>query len=198
MLATIAVVALGAVHGPALPALQDRPLDWALTGVGAGARTLVIQPGIGGGCDESRPDVAVREGRRTIRIAVTIRSAEGPDVACPAIARYHEPVTVRLDAPVGGRAVGGPRRSDRPGFALDARLPDTGDAVTVPRLAGLRAADARAALCAWRIRARGASGAATVTAQRPGPGRRVAIPRDAAPERCGDLPARPAVVLRAR
>jgi len=195
VLAAVALAALGLGSGPAL---HDRPLEWAVAGVGEGARTLVIQPGIGGGCDEGRPRVAVREGRGRIRVSVTIRSAEGPDVACPAIAHYHEPVTVRLDAPVAGRAIGGPQRSGRPGFVLDSRPPQPGPTVAVPRVAGLRAADARRALCAWRIRARGATGAATVAVQRPRAGRPVTIPREAAPERCSGLPARPAVTLRPR
>ncbi|HEY8583523.1 MAG TPA: hypothetical protein VIL49_11270, partial [Capillimicrobium sp.] len=62
---------------------------------------------------------------------------------------------------------------------------------------GLAAADARAVLCGWLVRAAGARGDAVVAAQTPRPGAPLGGPLAEAPERCGDLPAAPAVRLRA-
>lgn len=191
MLPLLALVAFGVL------APTPRAVDWSLSGVGPGARSLIVQPGTTGGCDQGDPRVTVREGAARIVVSVSIESVQGPDVVCPAIARLNSPVTVRLSAPVGGRAVSGEDRRDHPGAALEQARPDA-QAPRVPRVLGLGARDARAALCNWRIRATPSSGRGRVVGQTPRAGSSLRVPSAAAPETCGGLPSRPAARLSVR
>jgi hypothetical protein len=177
------------------PAPAPRAVDWSLSG--AGARSLIVQPGTTGGCDQGDPKVTVEESARRITVSVTILSVQGPDVVCPAIARLNTPVTVRLDAPVAGRAVVGEGRDDHPGAALEQARPDA-PRPRVPRVLGLSAADARAALCNWRLAATPSSGRGRVVGQSLAAGSSYRVPTGAAPESCAGLPARPGVRLTLR
>jgi hypothetical protein len=195
--AVVAMVALaGGVGGGDI---TDRPLDWALAGVAAGGRALVVQPGIYGGCDRGTPQVAVRERRSSIDVSVTVTSVRGPEVVCPAIARYAPAQRVRLARPVAGRPVGGDLEAHAPGFVLDARLPASAR-TRVPRVVGLAFGDARQVLCAWRLRAarNGPRPRGRVVAQRPRPGTAYRVPSGAAPKDCGALADRPVVRLTVR
>ena len=178
------------------PAPLDRPLEWVLAGVGQGGRTLIVQPGIYGGCDQGTPDVAVDADASAIVVTVTVKTVQGPDIACPAIARYAEARRVRLAQPVAGRPVSGDRQARRPGAALDFRAPSAGRP-RVPRVVGLAGADARQVLCAWRIRATPA-GRGRVVAQHPRAGAHYTVPRVAAPTSCAKLPAHPSARLTLR
>jgi hypothetical protein len=193
MLAAVAVMA--AVAGGPVPA--DRPLDWALAGVSASGRTLVVQPGIYGGCDWGTPRVSVRERRAHIVVTVTVKSVQGPEVMCPAIAKYAHAQSVRLARPVDGRPISGDLQADTPGFVLDSRTP--ADArPRVPRVIGLASGDARQVLCSWRIRTMPYRGGGQVVAQRPRPGSAYRVPNAAAPKDCDRLPDRPRASLTIR
>jgi hypothetical protein len=175
----------------------DRPLDWALAGVGAGGRALVVQPGVFGGCDQGTPRVSVHETASDVVVTVTVRTTQGPDVVCPAIAKYAPAQTVRLSRPVAGRPVSGDLQSDRPGFLLDSHTP-TSPRARVPRVVGLASADARQVLCSALIRTAPYRGGGRVVAQRPRAGASYRVPTGAAPRTCDDLPARPSARLTLR
>jgi hypothetical protein len=189
------VVAMAALAGGPVP--TDRPLDWALAGVGAGGRALVVQPGVYGGCDQGTPRVSVRERASGIVITVTVKSVQGPEVICPAIAKYAPAQRVRLARPVAGRPVSGDLQAEQPGFVLDSRTPGH-TATRVPRVVGLASSDARQVLCAWRIRTAPYRGGGRVVGQRPRPGADYRVPRGAAPEDCDGLPNRPVARLTIR
>ncbi|HEU4656768.1 MAG TPA: hypothetical protein VFR97_04560 [Capillimicrobium sp.] len=175
---------------------RERQIEWTLAGAGKGARSIVVQPGIWGGCDQGPPKVRVTESETEIAVEAVVLEPEGVEsMICPAIAGLSEPERVRLEAPVGGRRVVGPQRIVRPGAAIP-QVP--GAVPAVPRVVGLAASDARGVLCGWRVRARGARGDAVVTAQRPAAGTPLELPATAAPERCAELPAKPAARLLAR
>jgi len=193
-----AVVAMAALTGGPVP--TDRPLDWALAGVAAGGRALVVQPGVYGGCDRGTPHVAVRERRSHILVSVTVKSVRGPEVVCPAIARYAPAQRVRLARPVAGRPVSGDLEADTPGFVLESRLPGSARP-RVPRVIGLALGDARQVLCAWRIRTAPTGPTrprGRVVGQRPRPGAAYRVPAGAAPKRCDALPDRPVARLTVR
>jgi hypothetical protein len=190
-----AVVAMAALAGGPVP--TDRPLDWALAGVGAGGRALVVQPGVYGGCDQGTPRVSVRETRSHIVVTVTVKSVQGPEVVCPAIARYAPAQRVRVARPVAGRPVGGDLEADTPGFVLDARTPGRARP-RVPRVVGLASGDARQVLCAWRIRTAPYRASGRVVGQRPRPGAAYRVPTGAAPKDCDALPDRPVARLTVR
>jgi hypothetical protein len=190
-----AVVAMAALAGGPVP--TDRPLDWALAGVGPGGRALVVQPGVYGGCDQGTPRVSVRETRSQILVTVTVTSVQGPVVVCPAIARYARARTVRLARPVSGRPISGDLQADAPGFVLDARVPGSAGP-RVPRVVGLASNDARQVLCAWRIRTAPYRAGGRVVGQHPRPGAAYRVPTAAAPKDCGGLPNRPVARLTIR
>jgi hypothetical protein len=190
-----ALAAMAVLAGGPVPV--DRPLDWALGGVGGGARSLVVQPGVFGGCDQGSPHVSVRESRSDIVVTVTVKTVQGPDVVCPAIAKYAPAQTVRLAGPVAGRPVSGELQSDRPGFLLEARTPTSG-APRVPRVVGLASSDARQVLCSALIRTAPYRGGGRVVAQRPRPGASYQPPRGSTPRTCDDLPDRPVARLTIR
>jgi hypothetical protein len=195
-----AVVAMAALAGGVGGGdISDRPLDWALAGVGAGGRTLVVQPGVYGGCDRGTPRVSVRERRSRIVVTVTVRSVQGPEVVCPAIARYAPARSVRLARPVSGRPISGDLQADAPGFVLESRTP-TSARPRVPRVVGLASSDARLVLCAWRIRAVtvGPTHRGRVVGQRPRPGAAYRVPAGAAPKDCDRLPDGPVARLTIR
>lgn len=186
--ALVAMAALGTGTGG--PVAADRPLDWALVGVGPGARSLVVQPGIYGGCDQGGPNASLRETASEIVLTVTVKSVQGPEVVCPAIARYAPAQTVRLSAPVAGRPVSGDLQSERPGDALTFRAPPT-SRPRMPRVVGLSSSDARQVLCSWRIRTAPYRSGGRVVAQRPRAGASFRAPTGAAPKTCDALPDRP-------
>jgi hypothetical protein len=190
-----AVLAMAALAGGPVP--TDRPLDWAVAGVAAGGRALVIQPGIYGGCDQGTPRVSVRESASDIVVTVTVKSVQGPEVACPAIARYAPAQRVRLGRPVAGRPVSGDLQADVPGFVLSSRTPQN-TRPRVPRVVGLASSDARDALCAWGIRTAPYRGGGRVVAQTPRPGTTYRAPTGTDILGCDDLPARPSVRLSIR
>jgi len=190
-----AVLAMAALAGGPVPV--DRPLDWALAGVGSGGRTLVVQPGVYGGCDQGTPRVSVRERPSGIVVRVTVKTVQGPEVVCPAIARYAPAHSVRLAQPVGGRPVSGDLRADTPGFVLVSRRPGA-TAPRVPRVIGLASADARQVLCSWRIATAPYRGSGEVVGQHPRPGAAYRSPAGPAPQRCDRLPDRPRVRLTIR
>jgi hypothetical protein len=193
-----AVVAMAALAGGVGGGdISDRPLDWALAGVGAGGRTLVVQPGVYGGCDRGTPRVSVRERRSRIVVTVTVRSVQGPEVVCPAIARYAPARSVRLARPVSGRPIGGDLQADAPGFVLDSSVPRSAGP-RVPRVVGLASSDARQVLCAWRIRTAPYRGGGRVVGQHPRPGAAYRVPTAAAPKDCDGLPDRPVARLTIR
>ena len=178
--------------------LVDRPLDWALAGVGAGGRALVVQPGVYGGCDQGVPQVSVRERASELVVTVTVKTVQGPEVVCPAIAKYAPAQTVRLSRPVAGRPVSGDLQAQAPGFVLDARTPAGSSRLRVPRVVGLASADARQELCSWRIRTAPYRSGGRVVTQRPRPGAAYRVPAGAAPKTCDDLPDRPVARLSVR
>lgn len=184
----------GAPEDAAPAPWRDRPIAWALAGVSRDGRALLVQPGLWGGCDQGPPRVRATETASEIAIEVVVREPEGVEaMICPAIAGLSPRVRVALRAPVDGRRVTGPLRDGAPGAALP-QTPERRPAV--PRVVGLAARDARAALCGMLVRARGATGDRVVTGQSVRPG--TPLPAGgAAPERCADLPAAPAVRLRA-
>jgi hypothetical protein len=193
-----AVVAMAALAGGAGgDGISDRPLDWALAGVGPGGRAVVVQPGVYGGCDQGTPRVSVRETRSHITVSVTVKSVQGPEVVCPAIARYAPAQRVRLARPGAGRPVGGDLQPDTPGFVLDARTPGRARP-RVPRVVGLGSGDARQVLCAWRIRTAPYRDSGRVVGQRPRPGASYRVPTGAAPKDCDALPDRPVARLTVR
>jgi hypothetical protein len=192
-LAAMAALAGGAGGGQVV----DRPLDWALAGVGGGGRWLLVQPGVFGGCDQGSPKVSVRESAADVVVTVSVKTLQGPDVVCPAIAKYVAPQTVRLARPVAGRPVSGQLQSVRPGFLLESRTP-TSRTPRVPRVVGLASSDARQVLCSALIRTAPYRGGGRVVAQRPRPGAGYQAPRGAPPRTCDDLPDRPVARLTVR
>jgi hypothetical protein len=128
---------------------------------------------------------------------VTVRSVQGPEVICPAIAKYAPAQRVRLVRPVAGRPVSGDLQADAPGFLLDSRTPGR-TATRVPRVVGLASIDARQVLCSWRIRTKPYRGGGRVVGQRPRPGASYRVPAGAAPKDCDGLPDRPVARLTIR
>lgn len=204
LLATAAATFAAATGGPVdprgpanadQPGWHDRRIGWALAGVDRDERSLVVQPGWWGGCDQGPPEVRVAETATGISIETVVREPDGIEsMICPAIARTSPPVRVELTAPVEGRRVTGPQRSTAPGAALP---PSPVAERRVPRVTGLAAADARRVLCGWLVRARGATGERVVRWQGMRPGAVLDPAAVPTPERCGELPARPFVRLRA-
>ncbi len=172
---------------------RDVGLTWTLAGTGPAGRSLVVRPGTYGGCQQGPPRIVVVETRRAIRVAAFVREPVATDVVCTVIAHVPPLRRVALRAPIAGRAIAGPLRRRAPGAAFEGLL-DV--APRLPRVVGLRAADARDALCAWRARARPARG--TVVGQSPKVGTPIRIPRTAAPERCDELTDGPVVTVRTR
>lgn len=186
----------GPVAGDGEPSgWHDRQIEWALAGVGPGARSIVVQPGFWGGCDKGPPKVRVTEGASEISVEVVVQEPDGIEaMICPMIARSSPPTRVALDAPVDGRRVVGPQRLTRPGAAMESR---PGVERRVPRVVGLAARDARQALCGWLVRGTGATGDAVVARQSMPAGTPLPAPSGSTPERCAGLPDAPAVRLRA-
>jgi hypothetical protein len=184
---------------PAVPgaatALAAKPLAWTLAGVSRDGRSLLVRPGTYGGCDQGPPAIAVTETDRAVRVSVTVQTPTDPTVICTQIAHLPPTRAVALRAPVAGRAIGGPQRTTRPGAAF----PDAAGPVgreRVPRVVGLRAADARSVLCAWSLRARPGAGSGTVIAQTPRSGRALGSPAPAPASSCSAI--RPTVTLHTR
>jgi hypothetical protein len=190
-----AIAAMTVLAGGPTPV--NRPLDWALAGVGARGRALIVQPGVYGGCDRGTPEVAVRETASDITVTVTVRSVQGPEVVCPAIAKYARPQTVRLAHPVAGRPVSGHLQAHAPGFLLQSRTPTSG-APRVPRVVGLASSDARQVLCSASIRTAPYRGGGRVVAQRPRAGATYRVPTGTRATTCDGLPSRPVAHLTIR
>jgi hypothetical protein len=131
---------------------------WVVLSVSPDGRVLVVQ-GLGGGCGHD-PRATATETASTVEIRV--RQLVPDDlsaVRCPAIARV-DVLRVRLSAPIAGRAL--------IGQSLGTAMVGLAGRATVPRVVGLRAADARFALRAQGFRVRGLL-AGVVRGQHPGP-----------------------------
>jgi hypothetical protein len=141
---------------------QQRDAPWALLGVSANGRSLVVGYE-SGGCliDDGHP--VVSESKRGM--VVTVRQSArvpGAGEACPADLRLPR-VSVSLRAPLNGRRVQGGPRSE----ALYVRTPGV-----VPRVIGMDRRDAIAALRAqgFRVKTLGRVRRGEVVRQRPRPG----------------------------
>lgn len=179
----------GATTDPVAPVAGAAPtapktLSWSLVGVSRDGRALLVRPGSYGGCDTGPPAVAVTATATTVALSVTVQSPTDPAVVCPQIAVLPPIQSVALSAPIAGRRVTGPQRTTSPGAAYR----DTLDrSARVPRVIGLRAADARSVLCAWGLRPRPGAGAGTVAAQTPRPGTALTAPTTAPPTSCAAI-----------
>ncbi len=134
----LAALALASVEKP--DRWEEEP--WVALSTSADERVVHVQ-GHGGGCGED-PRATVTETATTVIIRVQQRLSG--DAACPAMARIDD-LRVRLSAPLGGRALIGQTLRDA-AVGLDGPP-------GVPRVVGMRAADARFALRAQGFRVRG-------------------------------------------
>jgi hypothetical protein len=120
---------------PPVVHIEERPAEWTLLRVGPSGRTIVIGAW-GGGCGgRLRATVAKQDDAAvTLKVTFPVPVSDDPQdpVMCPAIARK-EIATVKLDAPLDGRALPGQAR-------IHVSLPPT--AARLPRLIGARARDA--------------------------------------------------------
>lgn len=158
---------------------QAKP--WSLVGTADAGRSLVVRYGGFGGC-ETEPVATATEGDRAITVAVTstVPTPERP-IACPAIAHTPGNLTVRLTKSVAGRRIVGAKRLPATPFST-APFPSGTEnpaRLVVPDVRGLRALDARRALCAagFASRSAGRSPASTpVRSTDPRAGHRTARP----------------------
>jgi hypothetical protein len=151
-----AAAAQGGSVGPVVPpsdpgpsSFGPQPMSWALVGTADAGRSLIVrQPGYGG-C-QTAPTASVVERASSIEVAVTTTvPAPGSEVACTAIAHVPSDLTVRLSAKVAGRRIVGAMRSPSTPFSSVPFQVGPGPArLVVPDVRGLRALDARRALCA--------------------------------------------------
>jgi hypothetical protein len=130
-LLALAVTAAGspAAAGPTTAA------RWAVAGVGAGQRSVVVQYELGG-C-EARPRARVTETPSTVRIAVTVTDTSAPGRACPQIVRLGR-TAVPLRAPLHGRRIVGGR-----GTSVAYRPPSCHGTIQLPSVLGMAIGDAR-------------------------------------------------------
>jgi hypothetical protein len=142
----------GPLEDPARPVAPSPPEGkrfederWVVQSVSPDGRMLVVR-GHGGGCGHD-PVAIATETASSVRIRVLqLVPADMSAIRCAAYTRV-DVLRVRLSAPIGGRAVIG----QSPGTAA-VGVPGR---ATVPRLLGLRIADARVALRAQGFRVRG-------------------------------------------
>lgn len=139
LLAALAVVLIGAAPAAAREGL----LDWRIDQVGRDARSLDLIA-YGDGCGLGTGGPQVQETASEIRIRM---ASDLPDDAVCTELYASYPVTVRLDRPIGGRPLVGPRK-----LSGDGSVPRPGSRTRVPRLLGLAPRDALAVVAFHRLR----------------------------------------------
>jgi hypothetical protein len=132
--------------------------DWVVQSVSADGRVLVVQ-GLGGGCGHDPRAIATETASAVVIRILQLVPADMSAIRCAANARI-DVLRVRLSAPIAGRAL--------IGQSLGSATVGLSGRPTVPRMLGLRAADARSALRAQGFRVRGNPGG-VVRGQHPRP-----------------------------
>lgn len=129
---------------------------WVVTNVSPSGRVLEVRYESGGCFRNGR--VSVTETARSVTVRVTQEKPSDPTVICPAFISYPL-LRARLSTPIAGRAIAG--------MSDITFIPDQRDQrFLVPRVLGLRAADARRVLRSQSFSPRGAR-RGTVIRQRP-------------------------------
>jgi len=145
----------GPLADPARPAAPSPPEgkrfedeDWVVQSVSVDGRVLIVQ-GAGGGCGHD-PRAILTETASAVRVRVLqLVPADLSHIRCAAIARI-DVLRVALSTPIAGRAV--------IGQSLGTATVGLSGRPIVPRMLGLRVADARFALRAQGFRVRGNPG----------------------------------------
>ena len=146
---------------PAAAEETTRDAPWQLTGISANGRTLRIVYEVSGCLHDDGTPVVDESAPDAVRITVRQTVDTGPYVVCALFLAYH-PLDVPLATPLAGRRVAG-----GPDLAAASLRPER-----MPRVIGLRRADARRALERQDIATRvlGRAGG-VIRAQSPEPGR---------------------------
>jgi hypothetical protein len=142
-----ALAPAGALGQSPPPAPLSLKVDWRLDQAGRDALSLDLLAFGSGSCLPGRVTATVAESAARIRLTVTT-----PSSGAPCTDDYRAtPLTVRLTAPVRGRAIVGPRHLPRAKRLLS---PPAADRLRVPRITGLAPADALAVVREHGLRPR--------------------------------------------